>query len=43
VLSLFTVDGEEEGLAACKKILANEGLGHTAVRSDTVPKGEQTH
>ena len=31
ILSLFTVDGEEEGLAACKKILANEGLGHTAI------------
>jgi acetaldehyde dehydrogenase/alcohol dehydrogenase len=31
VLSLFTVDGEEEGLAACKKILDNEGLGHTAI------------
>jgi acetaldehyde dehydrogenase/alcohol dehydrogenase len=31
VLSLFTVDGVEEGLAACKKILSNEGLGHTAI------------
>jgi acyl-CoA reductase-like NAD-dependent aldehyde dehydrogenase len=31
VLSLFTLDGEEEGLAACKKLLDNEGLGHTAI------------
>jgi acyl-CoA reductase-like NAD-dependent aldehyde dehydrogenase len=31
VLSLFTVDGEEQGLAACKKLLDNEGLGHTAI------------
>jgi acyl-CoA reductase-like NAD-dependent aldehyde dehydrogenase len=38
VLSLFTVDGEEEGLAACKKILANEGLGHTAIIHTRSPK-----
>jgi acyl-CoA reductase-like NAD-dependent aldehyde dehydrogenase len=31
VLSLFTVDGEAEGLALCKQILANEGVGHTAI------------
>ena len=31
VLSLFTVDGVEEGLAVCKTILSNEGLGHTAI------------
>jgi acyl-CoA reductase-like NAD-dependent aldehyde dehydrogenase len=31
VLSLFTVGGEEEGLGVCKKILSNEGLGHTAI------------
>ncbi len=31
VLSLFTVDGEAEGLALCQQILANEGRGHTAI------------
>jgi acyl-CoA reductase-like NAD-dependent aldehyde dehydrogenase len=31
VLSLFTVEGEAEGLESCKKLLANEGLGHTAI------------
>jgi acyl-CoA reductase-like NAD-dependent aldehyde dehydrogenase len=31
ILSLFTVDGEEEGLALCRQILANEGMGHTAI------------
>jgi acetaldehyde dehydrogenase/alcohol dehydrogenase len=31
VLSLFTVGGEGEGLGVCKKILSNEGLGHTAI------------
>ena len=30
IVSLFTVAGEEEGLWACKQILNNEGLGHTA-------------
>ncbi|UCD28554.1 MAG: aldehyde dehydrogenase family protein, partial [Planctomycetota bacterium] len=31
VLSLFTADGEVEGMALCKEILANEGTGHTAI------------
>jgi acetaldehyde dehydrogenase/alcohol dehydrogenase len=30
ILSLFTVDGEEKGLALCKRLLAREGAGHTA-------------
>jgi acetaldehyde dehydrogenase/alcohol dehydrogenase len=30
ILSLFTVDGEEEGLALCKRLLVREGAGHTA-------------
>jgi acetaldehyde dehydrogenase/alcohol dehydrogenase len=38
VLSIFTVDGEEEGLAACKKLLDNEGLGHTAIIHTRSPK-----
>ncbi len=31
LLSLFTVQGEEEGLAACLHILGAEGTGHTAI------------
>jgi acetaldehyde dehydrogenase / alcohol dehydrogenase len=31
VLSLFTVVGVEAGLDACKRLLANEGRGHTAI------------
>jgi acyl-CoA reductase-like NAD-dependent aldehyde dehydrogenase len=31
ILSLFTVDGQEEGLALCKRLLAREGAGHTAI------------
>jgi acyl-CoA reductase-like NAD-dependent aldehyde dehydrogenase len=31
VLSLFTVHGVAEGTAVCKRILANEGRGHTAI------------
>jgi acyl-CoA reductase-like NAD-dependent aldehyde dehydrogenase len=31
LLSLFTVDGAEEGLAVCRRLLANQGAGHTAV------------
>ena len=31
ILSLFTVDGREEGLALCKQILTREGGGHTAI------------
>jgi len=38
ILSLFTVDGEKEGLASCRKILANEGLGHNAIIHTRNPK-----
>lgn len=31
ILSLFTVKGEAEGLALCKRILGAEGRGHTAI------------
>jgi acetaldehyde dehydrogenase/alcohol dehydrogenase len=31
LLSLFTVDGAEQGLEVCKRLLANQGAGHTAV------------
>lgn len=31
LLSLFTVDGVEEGMALCKQILEQEGTGHTAI------------
>jgi acetaldehyde dehydrogenase/alcohol dehydrogenase len=31
LLSLFTVRGAEQGLAVCKRLLANQGAGHTAV------------
>lgn len=31
ILSLFTVDGREEGLALCRRLLDREGAGHTAV------------
>ena len=31
LLSLFSVDGAEQGLAACKRLLAHQGAGHTAV------------
>jgi acyl-CoA reductase-like NAD-dependent aldehyde dehydrogenase len=31
ILSMFTVTGEADGLALCKRILASEGSGHTAV------------
>lgn len=31
LLSLFTVDGDEEALALCKRLLVQEGTGHTAV------------
>jgi acyl-CoA reductase-like NAD-dependent aldehyde dehydrogenase len=31
LLSLFTVDGEEQGLEVCKQLLARQGAGHTAV------------
>jgi acyl-CoA reductase-like NAD-dependent aldehyde dehydrogenase len=31
LLSLFTVDGTGQGLEVCKRLLANQGAGHTAV------------
>lgn len=31
ILSLFTVEGQEEGLVLCKRLLARKGAGHTAV------------
>ena len=31
ILSLFTVDGREEGLALCRRLLDREGAGHTAI------------
>jgi acyl-CoA reductase-like NAD-dependent aldehyde dehydrogenase len=31
ILSLFTVDGRQEGLARCKQLLDREGGGHTAI------------
>ena len=31
LLSLFTVDGDEEALALCERLLTQEGTGHTAV------------
>jgi acetaldehyde dehydrogenase/alcohol dehydrogenase len=31
LLSLFTVDGTEQGLEVCRRLLANHGAGHTAV------------
>jgi len=31
VLSLFTADGEDDGIRLCRQILGNGGCGHTAV------------
>ena len=31
LLSLFSVRGPEQGLAVCRRLLANQGAGHTAV------------
>ena len=31
LLSLFTVDGEDDGLRLCRQILGNSGCGHTAI------------
>jgi acyl-CoA reductase-like NAD-dependent aldehyde dehydrogenase len=31
LLSLFWVDGPEQGLRVCRRLLANQGAGHTAV------------
>jgi acetaldehyde dehydrogenase/alcohol dehydrogenase len=31
LVSLFTVQGVEQGLSACQRLLANQGAGHTAV------------
>ena len=37
ILSLFTVDGEDEGLDASRALLAMEGIGHTAVVHTATP------
>jgi acetaldehyde dehydrogenase/alcohol dehydrogenase len=31
LVSLFTVEGQEQGLSLCRRLLANQGAGHTAV------------
>jgi acetaldehyde dehydrogenase / alcohol dehydrogenase len=31
LVSLFTVQGQQQGLSACQRLLANQGAGHTAV------------
>jgi acyl-CoA reductase-like NAD-dependent aldehyde dehydrogenase len=31
LVSLFTVEGQEQGLSVCQRLLANQGSGHTAV------------
>jgi acyl-CoA reductase-like NAD-dependent aldehyde dehydrogenase len=31
LVSLFTVEGVEQGLSVCQRLLANQGAGHTAV------------
>ena len=31
LLSLFTADGEDDGLRLCRQILGNSGCGHTAI------------
>jgi acyl-CoA reductase-like NAD-dependent aldehyde dehydrogenase len=31
MVSLFTVEGVEQGLSVCRRLLANQGAGHTAV------------
>jgi acyl-CoA reductase-like NAD-dependent aldehyde dehydrogenase len=31
IVSLYTVNDEREGIEACKQILMNQGLGHTAI------------
>ncbi len=38
LLSLFTVEGVDEGLALCKQLLEQEGTGHTAVIHTTDPE-----
>jgi acetaldehyde dehydrogenase/alcohol dehydrogenase len=41
LLSLFTVDGTEQGLAVCKDLLARQGAGHTAVIHTADPALQQ--
>jgi acyl-CoA reductase-like NAD-dependent aldehyde dehydrogenase len=31
ILSLFTVKGEEQAIALCRRILEHQGIGHTAI------------
>ena len=40
ILSLFTADGEDDGIRLCRQILGNGGRGHTAIihtRSQRLP------
>jgi acyl-CoA reductase-like NAD-dependent aldehyde dehydrogenase len=37
MLSLFTVDGDEDGLGLCRVLLGNGGDGHTAIVHSTSP------
>jgi acyl-CoA reductase-like NAD-dependent aldehyde dehydrogenase len=41
LLSLFTVDGTEQGLELCKALLARQGAGHTAVIHTADPALQQ--
>ena len=38
ILSLFTVRGEDDGFALCRRILAAHGAGHTAVIHTRLPE-----
>jgi len=40
VCSLFTVDGDDEAIALCKRLLGYEGAGHTAVIHTSDPDRE---
>ena len=40
VCSLFTVDGDDEAIALCKRLLSYEGAGHTAVIHTSDPDRE---
>ena len=40
VCSLFTVDGDDEAIALCKRLLSYEGAGHTAVIHTSDPERE---
>jgi acyl-CoA reductase-like NAD-dependent aldehyde dehydrogenase len=40
VCSLFTVDGDDEAIALCRRLLSYEGAGHTAVVHTSDPERE---